>query len=57
MLNNLSQPLAGLLVSAFAGLYGAGAVISALSLVMGLLGLLAGAIWRRRATRPVLQRP
>jgi len=51
MLNNLSQPLAGLLVSAFAGLYGAGVVISALSLAMGVLGLLAGTIWLRRATR------
>jgi MFS family permease len=57
MLNNLSQPLAGLLVSAFAGLYGAGIVISALSFVMGFLGLLVGALWLRRATRPVLDQP
>jgi hypothetical protein len=41
-------------VSAFAGLYGAGVVISALSLVMGLVGLLAGTIWLRRATRPTV---
>src|SRR4051794_1465194 len=52
MLNNLSQPLAGLLVSAFAGLYGASAVISTLALVMAFLGLLVGAFWLRRATRP-----
>jgi MFS family permease len=52
MLNNLSQPLAGLLVSAFAASYGAGMVISALSLAMGCLGLLAAAIWSRRATSP-----
>ena len=54
MLNNLSQPLAGLLVSAFAGFYGAGVVIAALSLVMGVLGLVVGAIWLRRAPRPVM---
>jgi hypothetical protein len=54
MLNNLSQPLAGLLVSAFAGIFGAGMVISALSLVMGCLGLLAGTIWLHRATRPAV---
>ncbi len=42
MLNNLSQPLAGLLVSAFAGRYGAGTVITALTLVMGVVGLLTG---------------
>jgi hypothetical protein len=54
MLNNLSQPLAGLLVSAFAGISGAGVVISALSLAMGFLGLLVGAIWLRRATRPAV---
>lgn len=52
MLNNLSQPLAGLLVSAFAGIHGAGMVIAALSLVMGFLGLLVGAIWFRKAPGP-----
>ena len=57
MLNNLSQPLAGLLVSAFAGSFGAGMVISALSLVMGCLGPLTAAIWFRRATRPVCDQP
>jgi predicted DCC family thiol-disulfide oxidoreductase YuxK/MFS family permease len=40
MLNNLSQPLAGLLVGLFAGLSGAGGVILALSAVMGLTGVL-----------------
>ena len=40
MLNNLSQPLAGLLVGLFAGLAGAGGVILALSAVMGLTGVL-----------------
>ena len=49
MLNNLSQPLAGLLVSGFAGFYGAGMVIAALSVVMGGLGVVVGAIWLRRA--------
>jgi hypothetical protein len=54
MLNNLSQPLAGLLVSLFAGIYGAGAIIVALSLFMGLLGPLLAAIWLRRTARPVV---
>jgi hypothetical protein len=53
MLNNLSQPVAGLMVSLFAGVYGAGAVIVALSLVTGLLGPLVATIWLRRTMRPV----
>ncbi|MGJ5199511.1 MULTISPECIES: MFS transporter [Bradyrhizobium] len=53
MLNNLSQPLAGLLVSVFAGRYGAGTVIVALSLFMGLLGPLVAAIWLRRTAPTV----
>jgi hypothetical protein len=53
MLNNLSQPVAGLLVSLFAGVYGAGAVIVSLSLVTSLLGPLVAAIWLRRTMRPV----
>ena len=52
MLNNLSQPLAGLLVGAFAGSFGAGVVIAALSLAMGCLGLGVGALWLRRTSRP-----
>ncbi|NTJ45002.1 MFS transporter [Agrobacterium larrymoorei] len=51
MLNNLSQPLAGLLVTLFAGIYGAGGVITALSLFMGIVGVLVGAVWLRRAPR------
>jgi hypothetical protein len=54
MLNNLSQPLAGLLVGTFAGSFGAGLVIAALSLVMGGLGLVVGALWLRRASRPAV---
>lgn len=53
MLNNLSQPLAGLLVSLFAGAHGAGVVIVALSLAMGLLGPLVAIIWLRRSALPV----
>ena len=49
MLNNLSQPLAGLIVTAFAGSYGAGGVITVLSLFMGIIGVLVGAVWLRRA--------
>jgi MFS family permease len=54
MLNNLSQPLAGLLVSAFAGRYGAGFIIAVLSLVMGCLGPLVAIVWLRRTPRPVV---
>src|SRR5262249_50750460 len=57
MLNNLSQPLAGLLVTAFAGRYGAGLVITALSLITGLLGPLVAVIWLRRTPRPVVLDP
>ena len=39
LLNNLSQPLAGLLVGLFAGRAEAGQVILALSLAMGLMGV------------------
>ncbi|WP_412059078.1 MFS transporter [Bartonella sp. DGB2] len=49
MLNNLSQPLAGLLVTVFTGIYGVGAVITALSLFMGIVGGLVGAVWFRWA--------
>jgi MFS family permease len=57
MLNNLSQPLAGLAVSLFAGASGAGAVIVALSLLMPLLGALAAAIWLRRVHKlPLIDR-
>ncbi|MGC2779934.1 MAG: MFS transporter [Bradyrhizobium sp.] len=48
MLNNLSQPLAGLAVGLFAGSSGAGAVIVMLSLLMGLLGAIVAAAWLRR---------
>lgn len=51
MLNNLSQPLAGLLVTLFAAPLGVKGVITALSLFMGAAGLLVGAIWLRRAPR------
>jgi MFS family permease len=44
MLNNLSQPVAGLLVGVFAGLSGAGGVILGLSAVMGLIGALIAAM-------------
>jgi hypothetical protein len=54
MLSNLSQPLAGLLVSVFAGICGAGLVIAALAVVMGFVGLLVGTIWLRRAPRPAM---
>jgi hypothetical protein len=43
MLNNLSQPVAGLLVGVFAELSGAGGVILGLSAVMGLTGVLIAA--------------
>lgn len=49
MMNNLSQPLAGLIVTVFAGVYGAVGIVAALSLFMGVVGLLAGAFWLRRA--------
>lgn len=51
MLNNLSQPLAGLIVTLFAGRYGAGGVITALSLFMGLVGVFVGVVWLRRTPR------
>ncbi|MDM0041136.1 MFS transporter [Variovorax sp. J22G21] len=41
MLNNLTQPLAGVLVGAFAGAGETGVLILVLSLAMGVLGLLA----------------
>ncbi|MGF7208440.1 MFS family permease [Skermanella aerolata] len=58
MLNNLSQPLAGLLVGVFAGLSGAGGVILALSAVMGLTGvLITVARWRRNGGSVLPLRP
>ena len=54
MLNNLSQPLAGLLVGLFAGMSGAGGVILALSAVMGLTGVLITVFRRRRNGVPVV---
>ena len=50
MLNNLSQPMAGLLVGVFAGLSGAGGVILGFSAVIGLTGVLIAAI-RLRGSR------
>ncbi|MEO7185707.1 MAG: hypothetical protein ABIY86_10420 [Rhodoferax sp.] len=50
MLNNLSQPLAGLLVGVFAGKADTQGVILALTLAMGLLGVLALALGRRIGT-------
>jgi MFS family permease len=54
MLNNLTQPLAGLLVGVFSGQGRMSAVVIAISFGMGVLGLivvLAGAIARRRERR------
>lgn len=51
MLPNLSQPLAGLMVSLFASAHGTGTVILALSLLMGLLGPLGAIMWLRRGAR------
>ena len=51
MLNNLTQPLAGLLVSALSGIYGPGRIIAAMSCFMAVNGVLAGAIWVKRAVR------
>ncbi|WP_109477315.1 MFS transporter [Paraburkholderia sp. C35] len=54
MLNNLTQPLAGLLVGMFSGQGRMSAVVIAISFGMGALGLivvLAGAIARRRERR------
>ncbi len=51
MLNNLSQPLAGLLVTLFAGTYGAGGILTASSCVMAMVGLIVAALWLRRAQR------
>jgi hypothetical protein len=45
-------PLAGLLVSALASRSGGVTIIAALSLVMGPLGPLVGAIWLRRTRKP-----
>ena len=49
MLNNLSQPLAGLLVGMFAGKAESRAVILALTVGMGLMGALALILGRRHA--------
>lgn len=54
MLNNLSQPLAGLIVTLFAGIYGAGVVITALTLFMGIVCILVGAVWLRRTPRAAI---
>ena len=53
MLNNLTQPLAGLLVGAAAGLQQTGWTILALSLAMGLLGITIG----RRAFQKAVHHP
>ncbi len=47
MLNNLSQPLSGLMITAFAGIYGAHIVV--LSVFMAITGLVVGAVWLRRS--------
>ena len=49
MLNNLSQPLAGLAITAFSGIYGANMVIVVLSICMAMTGLIVGAVWQRRS--------
>ena len=51
MLNNLSQPLAGLLVTLFASQFGAGLVITFLSIFMGTTGVVVGSIWLRKHSR------
>lgn len=48
MLNNLSQPLAGLCVTAFAAL-GAPWIIVVLTAVAAVMGGVAAELWRRRA--------
>lgn len=53
MLNNLSQPLAGLLVTIFAGICGVGNLIAVLSLFMGMLGILIGYLWLRQSLQEV----
>lgn len=53
MLNNLSQPLAGLLVGLFAGATGGGSTILALSGVMAVAGAgVAVVTWRQRSMAP-----
>jgi hypothetical protein len=48
MLNNLSQPVAGLLVGVFAGQANAQGVITAMTVGMGILGCLAMYFGRSR---------
>ncbi|MBL8832330.1 MAG: MFS transporter [Rhodospirillales bacterium] len=48
MLNNLSQPLAGLIVAVFAAGFGLGAVLVAIAAAMGALGAVSAAMMRRR---------
>jgi hypothetical protein len=48
------QPLAGLLVGAFASHCGGGTIITALSFIMGLFGPLVGAVWLRPAPKTVV---
>lgn len=56
MLNNLPQPLAGLLVGLFSGSSGAGAVILGLSSVMGAIGIGVAISSYRAAQRNAAQR-
>jgi MFS family permease len=51
LLNNLTQPIAGLLVGAFSGRVGVGMLITLISLVMGILGAGIGYVGIRIARR------
>jgi len=53
MLNNLTQPLAGLLVGAFSGVAGPRGVILALTLGMGVLGVAGALAWRHRSDKRI----
>jgi MFS family permease len=57
MLNNLSQPLAGLMVGAFASGADSRGVISALTLAMGLMVVAAALSWRKLVTLAATKPP
>lgn len=56
MLNNLSQPLAGLMVAFFSGLLGVQVVILIIFLIMGITGIVVAAVMSRRIQHSIVSR-